>query len=778
MFYTACLLTFLTAPRAAFADGSLVWSAPLGSSTGMDIALDGTGIYVTRSVDVAGNRKWQVEKRSFIDGSLIGTFGAGGVANDNTIETNRYLKDIAVTGTGIYVGGMEYLWSAYRNDLHAYNPGTNTWNERTRNRNPGSPALRYAATTVWDPVNNQLLMFGGYGGVFYNDLWAYDPVSNSWTQRFPVGGPPVARSGHAAAWDTANNRMLVWGGTRAGGYPTDLWAYVPDTNTWVQLIPDSDPGSPLGRNGHGVAWDTFNSRLLMFGGRDSGATYRNDLWSYNPGSNLWTQLSPGGTLPSVREGHTAVWDSTNRRLLIFGGNFGVYYNDLWAYDPFLNNWTQLVPSGTLPPVRTSHGAGWDSVNGRMLIFGGAGSGGGPRYDLWAYNIFTNSWTDLTANGFICAKMSHGLAWDSFNNQLLAFGGSLAVMTPVFTLRIEKWDLAGNFLWETDGCSPPGSLYFNPGDFAIDNTGMYAVNVGDWGVQKRDLNLNGRLIPTFGTTPGGGQEIINPSNNFDWARNTDSDGTSLYVAGDVDRNNVDMGRHFRVEKRNINTGALDPSFGGTGYVQYFPTQIPTNGRFGLDVDSTGVYLMVNEALGGTDYQVRFLKWGLNGSLQWDVVSDRPGAPSLGFSEMAVDSTGLYAVGSQRDCGSCGNYLRIEKRDLNNGNLLWSFTNSVTSNGGGAVVPDGTGEFIYVLHNVSGPLTLEKRKAGGYVDCGISMQTGSGPVALSCEPSGTVTSPLRIYKNSEVRGMGLVPVTDNNASKLRIQTPSGVKALRKQ
>ena len=62
----------------------------------------------------------------------------------------------------------------------------------------------------------QLLVFGGFNVRSYpnlfNDLWSYQARTNSWTQLSPSGTPPRARLGHAAVWDTAGNRLLVFGG--------------------------------------------------------------------------------------------------------------------------------------------------------------------------------------------------------------------------------------------------------------------------------------------------------------------------------------------------------------------------------------------------------------------------------------------------------------------------------------------------------------------------------------------------------------------------------------
>ena len=64
-----------------------------------------------------------------------------------------------------------------------------------------------------------------------------------------------------------------------------------------------------------------------------------------------------------------------------------------------------------------------------------------------------------------------------------------------------------------------------------------------------------------------------------------------------------------------------------------------------------------------------------------------------------------------------------------------------------------------------------------DCGLRMFDGTATTIIACEPSGTVTSPLRIWKPSQTWGILLVDPADVSASKLRINTSAGVKAWKR-
>ncbi len=66
---------------------------------------------------------------------------------------------------------------------------------------------------------------------------------------------------------------------------------------------------------------------------------------------------------------------------------------------------------------------------------------------------------------------------------------------------------------------------------------------------------------------------------------------------------------------------------------------------------------------------------------------------------------------------------------------------------------------------------------YIDIGLRIYDGTQTVVIAAEPLGTVTSALRIAKGATIYGLVLVDVGDAFASRVRINTASGIMALRK-
>lgn len=93
----------------------------------------------------------------------------------------------------------------------------------------GSTGAGHGHSAVYDEVNDRLLVFGGLewsnpaqDGVFLGDLWELSHANGLggmpvWTQLSQSGAVPGPRFTHGAAFDSANQRMIVFGGREPGG---------------------------------------------------------------------------------------------------------------------------------------------------------------------------------------------------------------------------------------------------------------------------------------------------------------------------------------------------------------------------------------------------------------------------------------------------------------------------------------------------------------------------------------------------------------------------------
>jgi len=150
----------------------------------------------------------------------------------------------------------------------------------------------------------------------------------------------------------------------------------------------------------------------------------------------WVRLSPSGTPPPARERHTAVYNPTSNRMIVFGGlsDTGTR-NDVWVLTGADGQtgtpaWTQLAPTGDPPSAREGHSAVYDATNNDLIVFGGDDGAGTPvaNAEVWVLSNAdgtggTPTWTQLSPTGSPpSARTGHAAVYDAANNQMIVFGG--------------------------------------------------------------------------------------------------------------------------------------------------------------------------------------------------------------------------------------------------------------------------------------------------------------------------------------------------------------------
>ena len=310
---------------------------------------------------------------------------------------------------------------------------------------PGNPANGGPAAEVWVLTNAN-----GLGG------------TPTWIKLPPTGLPPADTGGESVVYDESSNRLIVYGGCFSScGFAQSQVFVLSDANglggtpAWSQ----SSVTNPVSRVGHTAVFDSPNNMMIAFGGHLAffGTDHNDTRFLNNANGTLspstWTGLFPMGTPPGIRSAHTAVYDRSNNRMIIFGGDNLIrtccpyniaQYNDVWVLANANGiggtpTWMQLLPSGPLPNPRGSTGAGhghsavYDEVNNRMLVFGGVewsnpAQDGVLLGDLWELSHAnglggTPVWTQLSQSGAVPGpRFTHGAAFDSASQRMIAFGG--------------------------------------------------------------------------------------------------------------------------------------------------------------------------------------------------------------------------------------------------------------------------------------------------------------------------------------------------------------------
>lgn len=263
------------------------------------------------------------------------------------------------------------------------------------------PPARWGGALVYDPVVQQLVLFGGRygstGAYVYNDTWEFN--ATGW-HPLNLTVHPSGRGYAAAAFDPAIGKIVLFGGGVGNG--NSYWQVFGDTWTfsgtaWTNVT--ATAGAPPASIKASMAYDPQDGGVLMAGGASTGnygvpCPYdRPQLWTFVGGS--WSAMTPSGAAPPAGAGSLWYDAGTNTTYYYEGlenlsrGNDSAcedFVGDLYAYSS--GSWSQLEASASAltPPPRILAGVVDDPADHEELLFGGQQSENGPFFgDTWAYS---------------------------------------------------------------------------------------------------------------------------------------------------------------------------------------------------------------------------------------------------------------------------------------------------------------------------------------------------------------------------------------------------------
>jgi hypothetical protein len=286
--------------------------------------------------------------------------------------------------------------------------GGAAWTQLT----PGGPlpGWRINQGAIFNPREDHIVIFGGFYEIPRNDLTdlALSPLV-WWFPATQSGPRPSPRFGHSAVYDAKRHRMLVIGGFGDGFY-NDVWEYLlPGNGTWTQLQPTGTPMPP--RTQQAAVYDPLRDRVLFFGG--DGGYGMNDVWELrlDPGPE-WREIHPAGVLPAGRRDHSMIYDPVRDRLVVFGGfDLGRHMNDVWTLSlGETPAWSPLLSTNAAPGPRSAHAAVYDPIRDRMIIFGGEIATNQFSGELWALTLETVTPTQASFAGADVSSDHVTLTW--------------------------------------------------------------------------------------------------------------------------------------------------------------------------------------------------------------------------------------------------------------------------------------------------------------------------------------------------------------------------------
>lgn len=294
--------------------------------------------------------------------------------------------------------------------IHAFSLDTNTWSDLTPASGP-APAPRFTPNAIYDATRHAMIVWAGQGAGFFDDVWEFDLAARSWRELAPPSGPrPNARYGTAAVFDPAARELVTFAGFTDQGRFDDTWRFGIDGAAWRDV---SRAARPQRRCLHTAAFDATTRRMIVYGGQTNGA--RGDAWSLDLATDEWTEVIPAGAAPAPRWFAAGAYDPRFHRFLAFGGGdqSGALFDTVIALDLLRSAWATVVPAGAGPAAREGSVAILLPGEDRLVVFGGA-SAGGFESDVWSLD---------------------GLS-DAFEPDCLAGGVGAAAGAPADVLRID------------------------------------------------------------------------------------------------------------------------------------------------------------------------------------------------------------------------------------------------------------------------------------------------------------------------------------------------------
>lgn len=275
-----------------------------------------------------------------------------------------------------------------------------TWTNITATAGPAPPGRSWA-TMAYDPVSEDLVLFGGLlaspnASVAFaaQDTWTFQ--GGRWTPQAPLQSPP-GRWAAGMDFDPTLGAVVLFGGfSPSGGFLSDTWAYA--NGSWAPLFSSV---SPPPRWAPALTFDYADQGLLLFGGLGENGSVLNDTWLMT--GTQWAPVPPG-VAPPAREKAVMAFDPSLDRVVLFGGDVCAspclpssvvqYFNDTWTFTD--GYWQDLTGSaGGAPMARCCSSVAYDPYRAALLLTVGAGALGAEPVGTWALEAPPSGTLDLT-----------------------------------------------------------------------------------------------------------------------------------------------------------------------------------------------------------------------------------------------------------------------------------------------------------------------------------------------------------------------------------------------
>jgi hypothetical protein len=290
----------------------------------------------------------------------------------------------------------------FSKDFWIFNPVSATWRNITDPRGPEERCGHSAVVTtpsilttedkfiLGDSSLRQTIIFVGGKGInnqVLSDLWSFDPIKAIWINQTEnlstlplkanMSGSVMERWGHTAT--ALGEEIYIFGGmSRNNSVLGDFWLLKVDEHGaptsldnltlidyWNKCTVNNECAYPVARWGHSAASVVVRAseeermqaskriylqskvgvyRVFIYGGRSTSDKILDELWSFDPVKQVWTDMKSKSwsVSPPALWGHASV--GAAGKYYIFGGRGGdnETVNDAWLFNPETLVWKNIT----------------------------------------------------------------------------------------------------------------------------------------------------------------------------------------------------------------------------------------------------------------------------------------------------------------------------------------------------------------------------------------------------------------------------------------------------
>ena len=412
------------------------------------------------------------------------------------------------SGTASIQDNYLYLFGGYTgsnlNELIKYDLNTHT--HTTISQSGTWPSARRDIQAKPVTIGNTFYVIGGYISGHSTEIW-----------RYTLDNTPNKMK-HSSSVLNGDETVTIFGGSNGSTYYNSIYNFNLVSNSWSYSIVVKDnnasdtehgnsSGIPSSRHGHTSV--EYNNKMYMFGGKDGSTTYY-DTWEYDLTTTTWTKkaLAPSSY---ARYEHTSI--IYNGDMYVFGGYDGTnYFNNILKYDITNDTWSEYndgTSSGT-PTARYGHIS--VIMQNEMIIFGGTTQSGHVE-DSYMFNFVDSSWNLLdnddsnrpTDSYSTTAEIQYYNPTDN-HYKLFVFGGE----TPL-TNKLYVADISRNNVTNTTSTTIPNVLTFNSTNGRVGigtNTPSKSLDVVGDGLFSGTVTANGSVLSSDDRIKHNEQPITN------------------------------------------------------------------------------------------------------------------------------------------------------------------------------------------------------------------------------------------------------------------------------